>query len=145
MRPQHWIGGVVGVLLGLIACSGNPTAPLEPGTYDLESIDGEALPFVAYDHPGERLEVVSGQIEFRSDASFWLTQTTRRTRPESVDLETFEHQGRFRRVGSTVFLHGSDGPDGSFGELTISPDEFSLRGSLGASVGWPPIVQYRRR
>ncbi len=89
---------------------GDPFAPETiAGTYTLQSIAGETLPWTLFAIPGTTLEFLSGSIRLNSDRTFSRSFTFRVTENGAVTTETETDTGAFVQNASAIVFNSSDG------------------------------------
>src|SRR4051812_32344048 len=100
-------------LFSLTACSSGeileaPATASTAGTYNLTSVDGAPLPFVAQASP--KVELVSEQFVLKENGTFSETMLYRFTNGTSVTTQTLTDGGTYSISGSQVSLvFNSDG------------------------------------
>lgn len=103
--------------LAAAACGGGDDGIYEPpsiaGTYNLQTIDGEAPPVVVYEEPGFTVEITSGNFILAASGSFSTTVVWRLTEDGVVTTETESFPGTYTVTGSTVNFAYSDGDSDS--------------------------------
>ena len=103
---------VLSLISLLIVGCGDDTGPDAElvGTWHLESVDSQALPWVL-DEPGvDKLEVTEEIYTLREGGLFSMTTTFRVTDAGAVSSETVPDNGTYTVDGSTVtFTYASDG------------------------------------
>ena len=99
--------------LMLVACGGDdpqgPTPPSIFGTYAVETIDGEPLPYTSVDLPDLTVEVLNASYRLNSDMTWSLEAALRETRLGEVTTETTTETGTFVQNGDALELTDSDG------------------------------------
>ena len=89
------------LVLGVTACGGDGTGPESvTGTYRLQSIDGDPLPFVVFQVGAEKIEVAAGSVTLNADmtcsniGTFRITTITGNVTTNAViDLCTYTING----------------------------------------------------
>ena len=103
--------------LAAAACGGGDDGINEPvsiaGTYNLQTIDGEAPPVVVYEEPGFKVEITSGNFILAASGSFSTTVVWRLTEDNVVTTETETFLGTYTVNGPTVNFAYSDGDSDS--------------------------------
>ena len=109
---------VAGIAVGgTWACGGDSTSPSSvAGTYNLQTIDGQSLPFVIFQDGADKNEVMSGFERLNSDGTFSQSMTFRLTEGGQVSTETETADGSWRQSESAITLTYG----GSVGTLTGS-------------------------
>ena len=129
-------------MLGLLAMTtvlggcgdDDPSGPTTiSGTYELESVNNEELPFTLFDEPGfGKFEVLASVLTFESDRTWEEVSTTRTTEGDAepyVEDESFS--GTYTRRGNRITM--DDGEDTfvavvqSNGDLVIGEEGFVAR------------------
>jgi hypothetical protein len=100
--------------LALAAC-GDSTGPGGglAGTYELRTINGQALPFLVGEFPDLDLteELTAGSVRLNANATFSASHTVRLTEGTQVTTFTTDINGTYSRSGNNVTLNFPD-PDG---------------------------------
>lgn len=100
-------------VLGLVAACGGGDGINDPvsiaGTYNLETIDGQAPPVVVFEEPGLKVEIVSGNFILNANGSFTTTIGWRITEGTQVSTDSETFPGTYTVTGSTVNFAYSDG------------------------------------
>lgn len=119
-------------MLGFMAACGGGDGITEPasiaGTYNLETIDGQSPPIVAFDEPGLKVEIMSGDFILAADRTFTTSVAFRVTEGSQISTERESYDGTYTVSGSTVNFAYSDG-DGASGTLNGSTLTFTEGGS----------------
>lgn len=124
MRP-----GVLGLLATLLlgaACSDTPGGPdpeAHVGRYQVVSVNGESLPYLALVVDGRTTHILAGSVTLRADGTASDTYTFRYTDGLEVIEETTFDQGTYTRSGEIIDVTWSSGTIESF---TYSGDELTL-------------------
>jgi hypothetical protein len=76
-------------LSGVVGCSEAVGGVLEehPGTYVLQTVDGQPLPYTQYDDAEFREELLSGDLVLEPDRDCFITVKTRYTNKRSGDVQ----------------------------------------------------------
>jgi hypothetical protein len=120
------------VLSVLAACGGDSSTSASAsvvGTWNLTSVNGAALPFIA-SAANPKVEVLSDQYVITSSGTFTETTTLRVTQGTAVTTQTSPESGTYTTSGTAVNLkYASDGSTetGTFSgnTLTFSSSGFS--------------------
>jgi hypothetical protein len=102
------------LMIPLAACdSGTPTetAATVSGTYHLETVNGQPLPFLFAEAGIDRLEVVAGYIRFDVNGRFEDSLTLRVTENGDVEEVPEVLEGNWTQAGGTVTLTVDGGGD----------------------------------
>lgn len=103
----------VALMLPLNACGDDddPTGPdvEASGTYELSTVNGEALPFTLAQEGADMLEVIDGLIELHADGTFTDSTTFLRTvgGTETTEAEVFS--GSYSQTGNALRFAPSGG------------------------------------
>jgi hypothetical protein len=118
------------ILLAAVACGGSdsPTAPTSAsvaGTWNLQSINGSALPFVIAQTGANKAEVLSDVLSVVATGSFTQITTLRTTVNGVVTTQSAADAGSYSLNGTAAtFTFNSDGSVGtgqvSGGTLTVT-------------------------
>lgn len=114
--------------LGAAACGGDGVndPPSIAGTYNLETIDGQAPPVVVFEEPGLKVEIVSGNFILTANGTFTTTVVWRTTENGVASNGSESFPGTYTVTGSTVNFVYSDGDTDSAtlsgGTLTFSDE-----------------------
>jgi hypothetical protein len=102
--------------LAIVACGGDDFEgpPSQPppsilGTYTIQTVDGEPLPWKSVDFPDLTVEVLSATITLDSDQSWSLIATLRETRLGEVTTDATTTTGTFVQSGEDLLLTDDDG------------------------------------
>lgn len=95
------------VLLSALALAGSCSESTAPpraiaGIYELESVDGDALPVVLFDDAQGKEEMLSGHVDLFSNGTFSDITTIRTTINGSTTEEELAAEGSYQLNGSTV-------------------------------------------
>lgn len=100
-------------LLGLAAAACGGDGINEPasiaGTYNLQTIDGQAPPVVVYEDAAAKVEIVSGNFVLSANGSFTTNVTFRVTENGQVSTQSESFPGTYTVNGSTVTFAYADG------------------------------------
>lgn len=117
MRVFRKVAAIGMLGLAAAACGGGDDGINEPasiaGTYNLQTIDGQAPPVVVYEEPGFKVEITSGNFILAASGSFSTTIGWRLTENGVVTTETESFPGTYTVNGSTVNFAYSDGDSDS--------------------------------
>jgi hypothetical protein len=124
------------VVLGLTAaCGGGDDGINEPvsiaGTYNLQTLDGQAPPVVVLDEPGFKLEVMSGNFVLAANRTFTTNVVFRFTVDDEVSTESESFSGTYTVTGSTVTFTYSDGDTES---ATLAGDTLTFSDGSSTAV-----------
>lgn len=102
------------LLVPLLASCDSFTGPDDShiGTFELQTVNGSALPFLAAEVGADRLEIMEGFITTSDDGAFTNGFTFRETRDGQVSTVPQEVTGTFTRNGNQITFIDSRG--GSF-------------------------------
>lgn len=99
--------------LAAAACGGGDDGINEPvsiaGTYNLQTIDGQAPPVVVYEEPGLKVEITAASFTLAASGSFTANIVWRLTENGVVTTEADSFPGTYTVNGSTVNFAYSDG------------------------------------
>jgi hypothetical protein len=117
-----------------LACSGDSTGPTEAsvaGTWNLQSINGTALPFVVAQTGTNKVEITGDVLTVTASGSFTEITTVRTTQNGTSTTQTVPDAGTYVLNGNNVtFQFQSDGSVGSGtvsgSTLTVSQTGLSL-------------------
>ena len=94
---------VAAVTLVGSACGNDATAPeVVSGTYRLERVNGNVLPFLAEQSGSFRIDILSGSLIVRADRTFTGEIVSTQTNGQSVQTLTEQTGGTYTRTGSTI-------------------------------------------
>lgn len=88
----------------LAACADVLVAPPTVAEYALESIDGQALPFVLVTDYDMTVSVVSDVIQLRSDSTFLETAVFKGVSSDTTIMVTDTASGTYTVSGATMFF-----------------------------------------
>ena len=133
MRVFKKLAAIAVLGLAAAACGGGGDDGInEPasiaGTYNLQTIDGQAPPVVVFDEPGLKVEITSGNFILNANGTFTTTVVWRVTENNVVTPETESFPGTYTVSGTTVHFTYSDG-DTDSATLADSTLTFSDAGS----------------
>lgn len=99
------------LLLPLTACNDSPSEPAVAvsGSYHLQTINAQPLPFTLEQAGTNRLEMVSSTITFESEGRFTDVALLRLTQAGEVQEITDTLAGTYAQSGHTVTLSPDDG------------------------------------
>lgn len=125
-----------GILLIAAACGGDdgPTAPTQAsiaGLWNLQTVNGSALPFILAQSGTDKLEVLGDAITVAEGGTFTQLTQLRVTQGGQTSTEAVPDAGSYTLSGTTVtFIFDSDGSSGtgtlSGKTLTVAEDGISL-------------------
>jgi hypothetical protein len=126
------------LLLPFTAC-GDEDGPTGPnveasGTYQLSTVNGEALPFTLAQDGADMIEVIDGQIELHANGTFTDSTTFRLTDAGSATTEAEVYTGSYSQTGNALRFTPSSG-----GVYSMSVTEDALTQTAGEFV-----LVYRR-
>jgi hypothetical protein len=101
MRKLMWVIYVASMVVGC----GDSTGPGDiTGTYALQSVNGQSVPFFWLESDHRDVELISGQFTLRADATFSNSFVFRTTQKPSGNVLTGEesYSGTYTVSGSTV-------------------------------------------
>ena len=124
--------------LPFAACGGDGGTGLDTelsGTYTLRSVNGQPLPFVAYEDAVEKFELLGDEFDFGART---FTQSTdfRYTERGVVTTDTFEDSGRYTLDGNALTVEFDS--DGSSVTGAVDGNSFTLAGD-------GVVLLYRKR
>ncbi|MGI8619554.1 MAG: hypothetical protein ACR2L6_10795 [Gemmatimonadaceae bacterium] len=101
-------------LLGLVAAGcGGSDGINEPqsvaGTYTLRTVNGAALPFVAFETAGYKLEVTGASYVLAASGTFTNSVSFRETEGGAVTTSTETLTGQYTVSGTTITFTDTDG------------------------------------
>ena len=101
------------------ACSddGSGVEAQVEGTYNLQTLGGQALPFVV-EEDGIRFEYVSSQLVINTNNTFTVGETIRITESGTTQTETFSSDGTWTRTASNVRFSFRDEETGQTETIT---------------------------
>jgi hypothetical protein len=105
------------ILLALVlaACGGDedPQGPSSTiyGTYVVETMDGESLPFAVIEVPDLTVEAVAASYTLNSDMTWTIDYTLRETRLGEVTIEELTDGGTYVVNSGVLTLTDHDGED----------------------------------
>jgi urease beta subunit len=102
---------MLALLLPLTACGDGPSEPAAQvsGSYHLQTINGQPLPFILEQAGANRLEMVSSTITFEADGRFTDVALLRLTQAGEVQEVADTLAGTYAQSGHTVTLSPDDG------------------------------------
>lgn len=134
-RPLATVALTVAVVAA-IACggSGGPTTPTPAsvaGTWNLQSVNGQGLPYILVQSGANKVEWTADQLLVGAGGTFTQTSTFRVTTNGQVATQTAGDAGTYTLTGTNVtFVFASDGSSGagtlSGKTLTVSETGLSL-------------------
>jgi hypothetical protein len=116
----------LGVLALALAC-GDSTGPTEAsvaGTWNLQSINGTALPFVVAQTGTDKVEVTADVLTVTSSGSFTEITTIRTTQNGATTTQTIPDAGTYVLNGNNVTFQFQS--DGSVGSGTVSGNTLTV-------------------
>jgi hypothetical protein len=116
------------------SCGGDSTAPTTvsvAGTWNLQTINGTALPYVLEQTGADKTEITSDVFNVASTGSFTQTTTVRFTQNGAVTTQSVADAGSYTVSGTAVnFTFNSDGSTGtgslSGNTLTVTSSGFAF-------------------
>lgn len=135
-RPmRHFVSCML--LMVVAACgSDSPTQPRASvvGTWNLQTIDGSALPYLVAQTDSEALELMSDVLTFDANGTFTQLSQIRVTQDGQASTESFSDGGSYALNGTAVTFT-FDG-DGSIGTASLAVNTLSL-----ASAGFALVYK----
>lgn len=113
-------------LFGLLAGCGDPTSPEAglAGTYHLQTVNGQALPYVAFQSGPNSITILSDQIVV-AEGGTWSEIASYRLVDNGVTTnQTASDGGQWLRAGSQLTLYSDDGSTSYAG--TIAKDRMTF-------------------
>lgn len=110
-----------------LACSGDSTGPTEAsvaGTWNLQSVNGTALPFVIAQTGTNKTEITADVLTVTSSGSFTEITTVRTTLNGTATTQTVPDAGSYVLNGNNVTFQFQS--DGSVGSGTISGNTLTV-------------------
>lgn len=106
---------ILAATLALTACGDSPTEPADtlPGSFEIETYNGEALPVVAR-LGGQEAELLSWEIEVRADGTYRESVRSRTVPPVEPHEVTSVDEGTWGPHGLGTFRFEPSGPGTSF-------------------------------
>ena len=98
------------LVFALVACGDNGTGndgtdeESITGTYTLQSIDGDPLPWVIFQVGADKEEVTAGNVILNADLSCPTTSTTRKTESGNVTTDTVTDECTYTINGGAITL-----------------------------------------
>ena len=114
--------------LPFAACGGDGGTGLQSelsGTYTLRTVNGQPLPFVAYQDATDKIELLGDEFQFSAD-SFTESVDVRYTERGVVTTDTFEDSGRYTLDGNALTVTYDS--DGSSLTGAVNGNTFTLTG-----------------
>lgn len=118
------------LLLATVACivskDDSPTAPTNAslaGTWTLQTVNGNPLPFTIYQDGTEKDDLVGDVITVTASGTFTELSTVRYTANGQTFVDTYEYSGTYVLTGTSVTYTFSDGGSRA---AAISGNTFSL-------------------
>ena len=105
------------------------------GTYTLRTVNGQPLPFVAYEDAVEKFELLGDEFDFGA-SSFRQSTNFRYTERGVVTTDTFEDGGRYTLDGNALTVQFDS--DGSSVTGAVDGNSFTLAGD-------GVVLLYRKR
>jgi len=97
------------VLLLLVSCGDSTGPETFPGTYVLQAVDGEPLPYLVAQAGSDKLEVTAGLLRIESDNTFTFSLTFLLTDDGNTEEATDDESGTWAVTGSVIALTSDDG------------------------------------
>jgi hypothetical protein len=114
----------------LLAACGDSTGPGDngttgvAGTYNLQTVNGNPLPFTVLQVGEDKLEVTAGRVTLNADRTFSASVTFREKEGTSERTTTETDSGTYTQNGNTIRFSNSDGTEDTAtingNDLTIS-------------------------
>lgn len=95
------------LMLGVAACSDLTGPGAMTGTYELEAVNAQRLPFVADQSATYRLELARSTLTLNRDSTYTSTFTWRETIRGSTTTEVERYDGTYSRSGDDLYLYDS--------------------------------------
>lgn len=98
--------------LSLLGCGGDSSGPgvaSAVGTWNLQTVNGQGMPYTVFSAPGYRLELVSDVYVIRSNGTFTETVTARETDGASVTTASESYNGTWAQDNAAITVTYSDG------------------------------------
>ncbi len=113
---------------GLVACGDNGIGPEDvAGTYTLQTINGDPLPWVSFQTGADKIEVTAGSVTLNADMTCSVSTTGRGTLSGNVTTFTETHVCTYTLIEGAITLTRPSATDvgGSINgsALTITTDE----------------------
>src|SRR5687768_3454496 len=123
---------LLGIAVTLAACGRDsvgpsPTPSTIPGTYNLATVDGAALPFTALDLGAYRAKLVLGTLSLSSDGTYTLQLGIRIEDSGNVRTSADTHGGLWDVDGNAITLASTEGNGSRTG--TVSGNVMTLQSS----------------
>ena len=121
--------------LTITACGDDPVGPDSiAGTYQLNTINGQPLPFTLIEDGSDRLELIAGTIVLRSNSTFTDSTTLRLTSGTTVQTEPTVATGTFAIDDDIITFTPTDSP----------PYTVTVSGSTLVQREQGLVLEYRR-
>ena len=113
---------------GLVACGDDGMGPEDvAGTYTLETIDGNPLPWVTFETGADKIEITGGSVTLNADMTCSVSTTARVTFSGNVTTNTETHVCTYTIIDGDITLTRPSATDASASingsALTITTDE----------------------
>lgn len=123
---------LLGIALTLAACGSDSVGPAAAptavaGTYNLTTVDGQALPFTVLDLGAYQAKLASAALDLKSDGTYSFDFGIRIEDSGNLRSTSQSDAGVWTRSGNTVTLTSSEGSVARFG--TVSGDVMTLQSS----------------
>jgi hypothetical protein len=94
-------------LIALPGCSSETTGPAAsaPGTYRLQTVNGEPAPFLLGESEGHNVEVIEGTIEVRADQTCAFAHTYKLTSLETSEVTERVENEPCTWTSNTIAIH----------------------------------------
>lgn len=98
-------------VLALVGCgdSSGPSVASVVGTWNLETINGQGMPFTVAQFPGYHLEILDDVFVVRSNGTFTETLTIRETEGSTVTTSSESADGDWDQDNAAITLNYDDG------------------------------------
>ena len=121
--------------LTITACGDDPVSPDNiAGTYQLNTINGQPLPFTLIEDGADRLELIAGTIVLRSNSTFTDSTTLRLTSGTTVETEPTVAAGTYSIDDGIITFTPDDSP----------PYTVTVSGSTLVQREQGLVLEYRR-
>lgn len=122
---------ILSVMCALAACGGDsPTAPTQAsvvGTWQLQSVNGQGLPYIAEQVGADKVELTSDVVTAAAGGSFAEIVSYRITQGGQVSAYSESYAGTYTLNGTAVTFRWND--DGSIGTGTVSGSTLTVAGN----------------
>ena len=111
----------------VLACGGDsttqPTMASVAGTWDLQTVNGVALPYVIFQTGSNKTELVSDVVTAVSTGSYTQVSTIRSTFSGQTTTQSTSNAGSFTLNGTALVFRANDGTGGTG---SVSGNTFTL-------------------